>query len=100
LQFPGIQPYLKKIIYLTKIYFLLVGIIDPKSNRAQGQKDGRARDVLAEDSEIPFPSGVVQSGSGSGSNLNRYQDDPEIEGFPSGSGENESSFNFVHLMKC
>ncbi len=51
---------------------------------------------MAEDSEIPFPSGVVQSGSGSGSNLNRYQDDPEIEGFPSGSGENETSLNLLN----
>ncbi len=54
---------------------------------------------MAEDSEIPFPSGVIQSGSGSGSNLNRYQDDPEIEGFPSGSGETQSSFNLLNRVR-
>jgi hypothetical protein len=40
-----------------------VGVIDPKShNKALGQKDGRARDVLAEDSlaEKPFFSEVIQ----------------------------------------
>jgi hypothetical protein len=43
--------------------FSTVGVIDPKShNKALGQKDGRARDVLAEDSlsEKPFFSEVIQ----------------------------------------
>jgi hypothetical protein len=52
-----------------------------------GQKDGRARDVLADDaySDKPFFSEVIQSG-GPRSNLNEYQE-TDKEGFPAGSGK-------------
>jgi len=77
------------------LHFLhsLVGVIDPKaqSQKALGQKDGRARDILGEDSEKPIFSEVIQTG-GPRSNLNSYQE-PEPEGFPSGTGNNVQSSN-------
>ena len=65
--------------------FFLVGVIDPKAQRSVGQKDGRARDILNEDSDKPFFSEVIQNG-GTSSNLNSFHE-PETEGFPGGTGK-------------
>ena len=74
------------------VFNISVGIIDPKShNKALGQKDGRARDVLSDDSDKPFFDGVVGEG-GSRSGLNEFHDHDhqnEQEGFPAGSGKFE-----------